>query len=89
VIGNRDLLLNQRCDGVVWFRRATGFRLGFAFWGHTPGVLAKSEKVVWIDWDAGMGKNKSVEGDDLEEVAAERKCELRGDSGGGESRVAG
>jgi hypothetical protein len=65
------------------------FRLGFAFWGYTPYVFAKSEKVVWIDWDARMGKSKSVEADDLQEVAAVREWGLRGDSGRGASHVAG
>ena len=65
------------------------FRLGFAFWGYTPYVFEKSEKVVWNDWDARMGKTESVEGRDLEGVAAGRESGLRLDLGERASHGAG
>ena len=49
--------------------RSVEFRLRFAFWGYTPPVFAKSEKVVWNDRGARLGKNKSVEGHDFDGVA--------------------
>jgi hypothetical protein len=61
-IGHEDWLLNSLRDRESGAQPKQGFRLGFAFLGYTPGVFAKSEKVVWNDWDARMGIIKSGEG---------------------------
>jgi hypothetical protein len=89
VIGHEELVLNWSRDRVVLFSGATEFRLGFAFWGYTPHVFAKSEKVVWIDWDASMGKEQSVEGVGYERVAGIRETGLWRDWSRKVSHVAG
>jgi hypothetical protein len=77
------------CSGGDWRCLHAELRLRFAFWGYTPHVFAKSGKVVWNDWDAKMGKIKSLEGAEFEGLAAARKVEKERDQGGDASHVAG